>query len=94
MTLTKKKMVRKIGRRTRLKNRDVRLMLDALIDVWTETLIDGEKIEIENLFVLEVIEIDRGKQTGMLRGRQIPPRRIKRVILRTSKHLRTHLRAE
>ncbi len=38
MTLNKKKMVREIGRRTRLKNRDVQLMLETLIDVWTEEL--------------------------------------------------------
>jgi len=30
MTLTKNKMVREIGRRTRLKNRDVQAMLESL----------------------------------------------------------------
>jgi hypothetical protein len=31
MTLTKTKMVREIGQRTRLKNREVQLMLETLI---------------------------------------------------------------
>jgi nucleoid DNA-binding protein len=91
MTLTKKKMVRKIGRRTRLKNRDVRLMLDALIDVWIETIINGEKIEIENLFVIEVKEIDRGMNAGTLTGKQISPRVIRRVVVRVSKRLKRSL---
>ena len=53
MTLTKNKVIREIGRRTRLKNREVQLMLEALIEVWIEELIAGGRIELENLFVLE-----------------------------------------
>lgn len=53
MSLNKKRMVREIGRRTRLRNRDVALMLDALIEVWTEELVRGGRIEVENFLVLE-----------------------------------------
>ncbi|MBZ0276219.1 MAG: HU family DNA-binding protein, partial [Anaerolineae bacterium] len=63
MTLTKNTMVRQIGRRTRLKNRDVQAMLETLIDVWTEELVAGGRMELENFFVLEVKEIDRGMQS-------------------------------
>ncbi len=87
MTLTKNKMARKIGQRTQLKNRDVQLMLEALIEVWIESLIADERIELEKLFVLETQLIDRGERGGMLNG--IPaPRYIRRLTLRTSKKLK------
>ena len=90
MTLTKNRMVREIGRRTRLKNREVQVMLEALIEVWTEELISGERIELENLFVLEAQTIDRGEQRGTLASGEAP-RYIQRVILRVSKQLKRRL---
>jgi nucleoid DNA-binding protein len=87
MTLTKNKMIREIGRRTRLKNREVQVMLEALIEVWTEALVSDGRIELENLFVLEVQAIDRGENTGVLNGSDAP-RMIQRVILRVSKQLK------
>jgi len=90
MTLTKNKMVRGIGRRTRLKNRDVQVMLEALIEVWTEELVSGGRIELENLFVLEVQTIDRGEQCGTLASGEAP-RIIRRVLLRVSKRLKHNL---
>ena len=88
MTLTKKKMVREIGRRTRLTNREVQLMLETLIEVWTESLVAGERIEIENFFVLEVKTIDRGKQSGVLND-SVAPRYITRITLKASRKLRS-----
>lgn len=90
MTLTKNKMIREIGRRTRLKNRDVQVMLEALIEVWAEALVSGERIELENLFVLEVQTIDRGENAGALNGGDAP-RIIQRVTLRVSKRLKQSL---
>jgi len=87
MTLTKNNIVREIGRRTRLKNRDVQVMLEALIEVWAEALVSGKRIELENLFVLEVQTIDRGENAGALNGSNAP-RRIQRVTLRVSKRLK------
>ncbi|MBZ0275029.1 MAG: HU family DNA-binding protein [Anaerolineae bacterium] len=91
MTLSKNKMVREIGRRTRLKNRDVQAMLETLIDVWTEELVAGGRIELENFLVLEVKEIDRGEQRGMLVSGGEAPRIIRRVTLRMSKTLRSKM---
>ena len=54
MTMNRKSTVREVGRRTRLKNRDVQLMLETLISVWTEELARGGRIEIENFAVIEV----------------------------------------
>ncbi len=90
MTVTKNKIIREIGRRTRLKNRDVQLMLEALIEVWAENLIAGERIELENLFVLETQWIDRGNSGGLINGRPAP-RYIRRLTLRTTKRLKQAL---
>ena len=91
MTLTKKAMVSEIGRRTRLRNRDVQRMLEALIEVWSEELASGGRIELENFLVLEVQRIDRGERRGMLSSGE-PRRVIHRLIVRPSKHLREKLR--
>ena len=90
ITLNKNKIVREIGRRTRLKNRDVQLMLEMLIDVWTEELVAGGKIELENFLVLETQTIDRGENVGTLKGGDAP-RSIRRVNLRLSKKLKRQL---
>lgn len=87
MTLTKNKMVREIGRRTRLKNRDVQVMLETLIEVWTEELVAGGKIELQNFLVLETQTIDRGEQRGTLNDREAP-QIINRVSLRLAKQIK------
>jgi nucleoid DNA-binding protein len=87
MTLTKNKMIREIGRRTRLKNRDVQLMLEALVETWTEELVAGGKIELENFLVVETQTIDRGQLSGVLNG-NIIPRRIRKITVRMSKQLK------
>lgn len=95
-SMNKNKMVREVGRRTRLKNRDVQLMLEMLIDVWTEELVAGGRIELENFLVLETQTIDRGENAGTLKGggdTYLAPRHIRRLTLRTSKHLRILLNA-
>ncbi len=91
MTLTKNKIVSEVGRRTRLKNRDVQVMLEALVKVWTEELVNGGRIELENFMVLEVQTIDRGEEGGKLTngGLVVPaPRFIRRLTIRASKHLK------
>jgi nucleoid DNA-binding protein len=90
MSLNKNKMVREIGRRTRLKNRDVQLVLETLIDVWTEELIADGRIELENFIVLETQTIDRGENAGTLKGGDAP-RYVRRVTLRVSKKLKGKL---
>jgi nucleoid DNA-binding protein len=90
MTLTKNKMIREIGRRTRLKNRDIQMMLEALVEVWTDELVAGGKIELENFLVLEIQTIDRGEKRGLL-GSAEAPRCIQRVSLRVSKSMKKKL---
>jgi nucleoid DNA-binding protein len=90
MALTKNKMVSEIGRRTRLRNHDVQLMLEALVEVWSEELASGGRIELQNFLVLEVQRIDRGERHGMLITGQ-PRRVIHRWVARPSKWLRQRL---
>lgn len=90
MALTKKAMVSEIGRRTRMRNHDVQRVIEALIDVWTEELTSGGRIELENFLVLEVQRIDRGERRGMLSTGQ-PRQIIHRLIVRPSKKLRKML---
>ena len=91
MTLNKNKMIREIGRRTRLKNRDVQSMLETLIEVWTEELVAGGRIELENFLVLETQTIDRGENAGILKGGDAP-QYVRRINLRMSKKLKGQIR--
>lgn len=93
MTLNKNQMVREIGRRTRLKNRDVQSMLETLIDVWTEELVAGGRIELENFLVLETQTIDRGENAGTLKSGDAP-RYVRRVVVRGSKNLRANIKGD
>lgn len=90
MALTKNKMVSEIGRRTRLRNHDVQRMLEALVEVWTEELASGGRIELQNFLVLEVKCIDRGERRGMLSTGQ-PRRVVHRMIVRPSKRLKLRI---
>lgn len=97
MTLTKNKMVREIGRRTRLKNGDVQVMLEALVEIWTEELVCKGRIELENFLVLEAKEIDRGLQAGQLvvnKSMLDAPQKIYRVVVRLSRKLKKSLNEE
>lgn len=85
MTLTKKTMVKEIGRRTRLKNRDVQLALETLVEVWTEELVSGGRIELEHFVVIEVQTIRRGA------NRLLPKRQFRQITMRASKALRDRL---
>jgi nucleoid DNA-binding protein len=94
MTLTKNKMVREIGRPTRLKNGDVQAMLEALTELWIEELVKGGRIEIENFLVLEVKKIDRGSNSGKIGKKgtiHIAPRLIRRIVAKGSKSLKKRL---
>jgi nucleoid DNA-binding protein len=84
MSLNKKKMVREIGRRTRLKNRDVQAVIETLVDVWTEELAAGGRIELESFLTIRVKVplIRHDAQTT-----------IKRLTINTGKTLRARINA-
>jgi len=84
MSLNKKKMVREIGRRTRLKNRDVQAVIETLIEVWTEELVAGGRIELEGFLTI------RGKAPLV---RDAAQNMTKRLAINTSKKLRARINA-
>jgi len=88
MTMTKNATVQEIGQRTRLKNRDVRLVLETLIEVWTEELVKGGRVELEHFLVIDVQTIER--PTNKL----VPKRRFRQITVRASKALRERLNKE
>ncbi len=95
MSLDKNKSIAEVGRRTRLRNHDVQKMLEALVEVWSEELANGGRIEIENFLVLEVKRIDRGDRAGTLLvcGKlRRAPRVINQLTVRPSKSLKARLR--
>jgi len=85
MSLNKKTMVREIGRRTRLSNHDVERVIETLVEVWTEELVSGGRIEIEHFMVLEMQLVKRHSANPFLR------RTFRQVKLRASKALREKL---
>jgi nucleoid DNA-binding protein len=85
MSLNKKRMVREIGRRTRLSNRDVERVIETLVEVWTEELVSGGRIEIEHFIVIDVQTIERAA------NRLLPKRRFRKITIRASKALREKL---
>jgi len=85
MSLNKKTMMREIGRRTSLRNRDVQRVIETLVDVWTEELISGGRIEIEHFMVLEMQIVERYRDNPFLRTN------FRQIKLRASKALRERL---
>jgi len=88
MTMTKNRTVQEIGQRTRPKNRDVQLVLETLIEVWTEELVIGGRVELEHFIVIDVQTIER--PTNKL----VPKRRFRQITVRASKALRERLNKE
>jgi nucleoid DNA-binding protein len=90
MTLTKQKIIREVGRRTRRRNRDVEQVLETLIDVLSEAIQAGERIEIQNFLALEVRTLIRQQRIASLRSPSAIVYRALRV--RPSRRLRARLR--
>lgn len=95
--MNRRETISAIGKLTRTRNHDVQIMLEALVQVWSDALVRGEKIELENFLVLEVRRIDRtGKALGALyrkdgQSMRVPATRIE-LRARPSRHLRKRLR--
>lgn len=90
MTLNKQKMVREIGRRTRLTNREVQDVIEALIDVWTEELVAGGRIEVQDFLVMEVRTMNISDIQGIFKSTE-SSHYIKKITLRVSKKIRNKL---
>ena len=78
-----------------MRNYEVQRLFETLVEVWSEALARGEKIEIENFLILELYTITRHGRLGtLIRGSRevmIPPQR-REVRVRLSKHLKAAIR--
>ncbi len=93
--MNKRSTIVEVGRRTRMRNYEVQRLFETLVEVWSEALARGEKIEIENFLILELHTITRHGRLGtLLKGdREIPiPSKRREVRVRLSKHLKTLIR--
>jgi nucleoid DNA-binding protein len=86
MSLNKKKMVREIGRRTRLKNRDIQAVIENLIEVWIEELVRGGRIELEGFLTIG-IKAKLASQPTQTKANK------RRVAIRVSKILKAKINA-
>jgi nucleoid DNA-binding protein len=93
--MNKRDTIAAIGQATRMRNHDIQTVLEALLQIWTEELASGGRIEIEHFLVLEVQTIQPQGDSGTLlsQGRvvKIPPQR-RRLTVRPSKYLRSQIR--
>ncbi len=95
--MNKRSTIVEVGRRTRMRNYEVQRLFETLVEVWSEALVRGEKIEIENFLILEIHTIIRHGRLGtLLKGNReltIPAKR-REVRVRLSKHLKAAVRGK
>jgi nucleoid DNA-binding protein len=94
--VNKRDTIAAIGKKTRLRNHDVQQVIETLLEIWTEELAAGGRIEIQNFLVLEVQTIRR--QGSVLvnpngHAAKIPAVQ-KRVRVSASKYLRRRIRGQ
>ena len=51
--MNKRDTIQAIGNMTRMRNYDVQRVLEALIEIWSDELASGGRIEIQNFLVLQ-----------------------------------------
>src|SRR5258706_12663746 len=65
-TVNKRDTIAAIGKKTRLRNHDVQQVVETLLEVWTEELAAGGRLEIQNFLVLEEQTIRGNGSPGLL----------------------------
>ncbi len=96
--MNKRDTIAAVGKKTRLRNHDVQQVVETLLEVWTEELAAGGRIEIQNFLVLEVQTIRRKGSLGILLNPEGHAAKIpaiqKRVRVSASKYLRRRIRGQ
>ena len=95
--MNKRDTIAAIGQKTRLRNHDIQQVVETLLEVWTEELAAGGRIEIQNFLVLETNIQQRHGELGTLtsggRVLKVPTQRTQ-LRVRVSKYLRARLRGK
>src|SRR5258708_19338413 len=95
--MNKRDIIAAIGQKTRMRNHDVQLVVESLLDLWTEELANGGRVEIQNFLVLEVRTTRPQGNLGTLtsRGHVVPiPRGRREVKVRARKYLKQRIRSD
>ncbi len=67
--MNKRETIQAIGNKTRMRNYDVQKVLEALIEVWSDELAAGGRIEIQNFLVLQTLTTRRSGEGNILISR-------------------------
>ncbi len=93
--MNKRDTIAAIGQKTRLRNHDIQKVVETLLEVWSEELATGGRIEIQNFLVFETSVQQRNGELGTLtsggRVLNVPTKRTQ-LRVRASKYLRARLR--
>jgi nucleoid DNA-binding protein len=92
-TLTKQQIIRSIGRHTGVRDSDVAAVVESLIQVLTDQLAAGGRIEIQNFLVLEVQPYRRQTPQTSVGTNSSQPITYHSLKVRPGKRLRTYLKA-
>jgi nucleoid DNA-binding protein len=96
--MNKRETITAIGDKTRLRNHDIQIMLEALIDVWMAELASGGRIEIQNFLVLELRTSKLKGERGLLLNPDGQPIKVpairRRIKVSPSKFLRARLKGK
>lgn len=96
-TLTRQRLVRAIGQRTRQPNHAVEVMLEALIQLVSDQLAEGGRLELENFITLDIMCRKRlATEQAFWNDRlstDTPFHKVCTLRCRPSKHLRARLKA-
>jgi nucleoid DNA-binding protein len=95
--MNKRDTIAAIGQKTRMRNHDVQTVVEALLELWTEELVNGGRIEIQNFLVLQLQTTRRKGNLGTLRsnGQEVRIPRVRREIkVWASKYLKQRIRGK
>lgn len=94
--MNKREMITAVGNKIRMRNHDVQKVLEAILEVMTDELARGGRIEVQNFMVLEAQTTERKGNAGTLYSRngQTPNIPITRTRIRISpsKYLRSRMK--
>ena len=92
--MNKQTTIRAIARKTGQTYFEVQTMLEALIDVWSETLANGEQISMQDFLTIKVTEIKTHRRGRLLHHQPNTPMQEKayRIDTRLSQAMRNRLR--
>ena len=90
-TIGRQQLIRRIGQRTRLSNKVTAQVLECLIDILTEEIAAGSRVEFQNFLTLEVQTRTRSKVLDAISDKP-EVETIHILKCRTGKHLRAMIK--